>query len=55
VWFGLSQKPPLFAFAGVWTRWTGTRGTKSNAMEGEHELYGFLTRDANEMVGRHPS
>jgi putative SOS response-associated peptidase YedK len=24
-------------------RWTGTRGTQKNPVEGEHTLYGFLT------------
>jgi putative SOS response-associated peptidase YedK len=51
VWFALSEKRPLFAFAGLWTRWNGTRGTKSNPVEGEHELYGFLTCDPNDVVG----
>jgi putative SOS response-associated peptidase YedK len=30
--------------------WTGTRGTKSNPIEGEHMLFGFLTTDANAVV-----
>ena len=41
---------PLFAFAGIWTAWTGTRGTKSNPIDGNHLLYGFLTTDANGVV-----
>ncbi len=55
VWFALSDARPLFAFAGIWTHWTGTRGPKSQPVEGEHALYGFLTCDANETVGAiHP-
>jgi putative SOS response-associated peptidase YedK len=29
-WFALDESRPLFAFAGIWTPWTGTRGTKEN-------------------------
>lgn len=49
-WFGLSDEGPLFAFAGIWTTWTGTRGTKAEPVTGEHRLYGFLTTDANAIV-----
>jgi putative SOS response-associated peptidase YedK len=40
----------LFAFAGLWTRWRGVRGPKSAPVEGEHELFGFLTTEANAIV-----
>jgi len=30
-------------FAGIWTKWHGKRGTKSNPIEGEHQLLDFLT------------
>ena len=53
VWFALNADRPLAAFAGVWTNWTCTRKTK----EGEVtcDLYGFLTCDANSVVGAiHP-
>ena len=50
-WFALDDSRPLFAFAGIWTPWHGTRGTKANPIEGEHLLYGFLTTDANGIVG----
>ena len=54
-WFALSEDRPLFAFAGIWTPWHGTRGTKAQPIEGEHRLYGFLTTDANSLVGSiHP-
>ena len=45
-----SEERPLFAFAGLWTRWRGMRGPKSAPVEGEHELFGFLTTEANAMV-----
>jgi putative SOS response-associated peptidase YedK len=39
-------------FAGIWTSW---RGTKANPVEGDHELFGFLTTEANAEVGAiHP-
>ncbi|MDB5566223.1 MAG: hypothetical protein JWP84_2789 [Tardiphaga sp.] len=50
VWFALTAERPLFAFAGIWTDWTGTRGTKANPVEGDHRLYGFLTTERNGMV-----
>lgn len=54
-WFALGEDRPLFFFAGVWTKWHGTRGPKSDPVEGEHLLYGFLTTDANaEVAPIHP-
>jgi putative SOS response-associated peptidase YedK len=50
-WFALDETRPLAAFAGICCTWTGTRGTKANPVEGEHNLYGFLTCDANAVVG----
>jgi hypothetical protein len=29
VWFALNEDRPLFAFAGIWTTFSGDRGTKS--------------------------
>jgi len=49
-WFALGEDRPLFAFAGIWCRWNGTRGTKKNPVDGEHTLFGFLTTDANATV-----
>lgn len=49
-WFALGEDRPLFAFAGIWTAWRGTRGPKSAPVEGEHRLYGFLTTEANAVV-----
>lgn len=54
-WFALDESRPLFAFAGIWTHWTGTRGTKADPVTGEHLLYGFLTTEPNAEVGAiHP-
>jgi putative SOS response-associated peptidase YedK len=50
VWFGLSESEPLFFFAGLWTRWLGTRGAKAAAVTGAHRLYGFLTTEANAVM-----
>ena len=49
-WFALSDQRPLFAFAGIWRPWTGTRGTKANPVTGEHRLFSFLTTAPNEIV-----
>ena len=43
-------KAPTLAFAGIWTTWRGTRGTKASPVEGEHHLFGFLTTEANAVV-----
>ncbi|TSJ63010.1 SOS response-associated peptidase [Starkeya sp. 3C] len=50
VWFALSDERPLAFFAGLWTRWTGRRGTKADPVDGEHELFGFLTCEPNAVV-----
>ena len=49
IWFALGQDRPL-AFAGLWTPWRGIRGPKSAPVEGHHELFGFLTTEANAIV-----
>ena len=49
-WFALNESRPLFAFAGIWRPWTGTRGTKAAPAEGEHLLYSFLTTAATDVV-----
>ncbi len=33
-WFALDETRPLFAFAGLWTPWGGTRGPASAPVEG---------------------
>jgi putative SOS response-associated peptidase YedK len=54
-WFARDESRPLAFFAGIWTTWHGRRGTKANPVEGEHQLFGFLTTDANAVVGAvHP-
>jgi putative SOS response-associated peptidase YedK len=54
-WFALNECRPLAVFAGIWTSWHGTRGTKANSVDGEHQLFGFLTTEANDVVGAiHP-
>jgi putative SOS response-associated peptidase YedK len=50
-WFAFDETRPLAVFAGIWTTWHGKRGTKSKPIEGEHQLFGFLTTDANVEVG----
>jgi putative SOS response-associated peptidase YedK len=50
MWFALTEDRPLFAFAGLWTPWRGVRGPKSAPVEGRHELFGFLTTEANAVV-----
>jgi putative SOS response-associated peptidase YedK len=50
MWFALDDDRPLFAFAGLWTPWRGARGPKSAPVEGDHELFGFLTTEANAVV-----
>jgi putative SOS response-associated peptidase YedK len=51
-WFALAESRPLFAFAGIWRPWTGTRGTKAAPTEGEHLLYSFLTTPRTTSCGR---
>ena len=54
-WFAFDETRPLAAFAGIWTTWRGTRRPKSRPDTGEHQLFGFLTTDANAEVGAiHP-
>jgi putative SOS response-associated peptidase YedK len=45
-WFALGPERPLFAFAGIWLPWTGTRKKEI----GKHLLYGFLTTEPNGLV-----
>jgi hypothetical protein len=50
VWFALNDDRPLFAFAGIWTKFKGDRGTKSKPIPGPHHVYGFLTTAPNAIV-----
>ena len=49
-WFAIDADKPLAVFAGIWTDWTGERGSTKNPRPGEHNLFGFLTTDANAVV-----
>jgi putative SOS response-associated peptidase YedK len=49
-WFVVGEDQPLFMLAGIHTKWIGARGPIKAAREGEHDLYAFLTTDANEIV-----
>jgi putative SOS response-associated peptidase YedK len=54
-WFAFDDSRPLAFFAGIWMPWKGTRGSKAKPVEGETQLFGFLTTDANAEVGAiHP-
>jgi putative SOS response-associated peptidase YedK len=54
-WFAFNESGPLAVFAGIWTTWRGIRGTKARPIEGEHQLFSFLTTEANDVVGAvHP-
>ena len=50
VWFALNEHRALFAFAGIWTTFNGDPGTKSKPIPGPHQVYGFLTTEANAVV-----
>ncbi len=50
VWFALDESRKLFCFAGIWTNWHGTRGTKAAPVAGVHRLFGFLTTEPNAIV-----
>jgi putative SOS response-associated peptidase YedK len=53
VWFALDESRPLAVFAGLWTRWTGTRKLVEGEVTGD--LFGFLTTAPNREVGAvHP-
>lgn len=55
MWFALDPSRPLFAFAGLWRPWTGTRGPKAAPEEGEHQLFAFATCPPNaEVAPIHP-
>jgi putative SOS response-associated peptidase YedK len=45
-WFALGTERPLFAFAGIWRTWVGTRKGEDK----EHRLFAFLTTEPNDVV-----
>jgi putative SOS response-associated peptidase YedK len=49
-WFSLDESRPLFAFAGLWRTWSGSRGPKKAPVTGEHLLFSILTTAANATV-----
>jgi putative SOS response-associated peptidase YedK len=49
-WFAIDESRPLAFFAGIWTNWHGERGSMKNPRPGEHQLYGFLTSEPNDVV-----
>lgn len=50
-WFAVSEiESSLAAFAGIWTEWTGIRGSPRNPRPGRHELFSMLTCEPNAIV-----
>jgi putative SOS response-associated peptidase YedK len=47
--FARADGQPFF-FAGIWRPWRGMRGTKKDPVEGDHEIYTFLTTAPNATV-----
>lgn len=53
IWFAFDDSRPLAVFAGIWTSWTSVRKVKEG--ETTNDLFGFLTTEPNDVVGRiHP-
>jgi len=50
VWFAVNEDRPLFAFAGIWTTFNGDHGRKSKPIPRPHQVYRFLTTEANAIV-----
>lgn len=48
-WFAPPDRG-LAYFAGIWREWTGDYGSKKEPNAGTHQLFSFLTTDANELV-----
>lgn len=49
-WFAIDDSEPLAFFAGIWTDWRGVRGSMKNPRNGNHQLFGFLTCEPNDIV-----
>lgn len=49
-WFAINEDRPLAVFAGLWTGWSGIRGSVRSPRAGNHELFAFLTCAANRIV-----
>jgi putative SOS response-associated peptidase YedK len=50
IWFAIDDSQPLFFFAGIWTNWSGVRGSMKSPRAGDHELFAFLTCNPNDIV-----
>jgi putative SOS response-associated peptidase YedK len=50
VWFAIDEFQPLFFLAGIWTNWSGVRGSMKTPRPGAHELFAFLTCNPNGIV-----
>ncbi len=50
-WFAIDESQPLAFFAGIWTTWSGVRGSMKTPRDGLHDLYAFLTCEPNSVVG----
>jgi putative SOS response-associated peptidase YedK len=48
-WFAPPDRGIAF-FAGIWRQWTGDYGSKKEPNGGAHQLFSFLTTDANDLV-----
>ncbi len=48
-WFALSRDEPLTFFAGLWTRWMGTRRKDEGPLD--HLVFAFFTTEPNDVVG----
>lgn len=46
VWFAIDENRPLFAFAGIWTKWTSVRKAEEGRIAAE--VFGILTCDPNQ-------
>ena len=50
IWFAIDESQPLFFFAGIWTNWSGVRGSMKTPRPGDHSLFAFLTCNPNGIV-----
>lgn len=48
-WFAFDESEPMSFFAGLWTRWHGTRRKDEGPMN--HEVFAFFTTEPNDVVG----
>ena len=54
-WFAFDEARPLAVFAGIWTSWHGKAKHQGQSDREGHQLFGFLTTDANDVAGAiHP-